>query len=81
MPKTKIKLGDELQDVVTKVKGIAIGEVHYLDGTHYYILQPPVADDDRKPPEHYAPNNYCKRIGDGVQVAPLPPMGFVGRAD
>lgn len=82
MPKTeKLKLGDELEDVVSKVRGIAIGEVYYLDGTHWYILQPPVGEDDRKPAEHYAPDNYCRRIGSGVYPDPNPRvMGFNARS-
>lgn len=76
MPKKKIKLGDEVQDVVSKVRGICTGEVNYLDGTHYFIIQPPVGEDDEKPREHYAPDSYCKWVGDGVYPSTKPIMGF-----
>ena len=81
MPKTeKLKLGDELEDVVSKVRGIAIGEVSYLDGTHWYILQPAIGEDSVKPPEHYAPDGYCRKIGSGVYPDPNPPvLGFHAR--
>lgn len=81
MPKTeKLKLGDELEDVVSKVRGIATGRVEYLDGTIYWIIQPPVGEDSEKPREHYAPDCYCKRIGSGVYPNPNPPvMGFNAR--
>ena len=75
MPDEIIKLGDELEDVVSKVRGIASGRVEYLDGTIYWIIQPPVSEGD-KPAEHHAPDAYCRRIGDGVRVEPKPPIGF-----
>jgi hypothetical protein len=77
MPKRSIKLGDEAEDIVSKVTGVVIGEVKYLDGTLWWIIQPPIGEDDRKPPEHYAPKNYCRRVGDGVYVVPKPAMGFI----
>lgn len=76
MPKQKIKLGDEIQDVVSKAQGIALGYVKYLDGTNFWIIQMPVGEDDSKPREHYAPEGYCKRVGDGVYPKAKPQMGF-----
>lgn len=76
MSKKGIKLGDEVEDVVSKIRGIAIGHVFYLDGTEWWIIQMPVGEDDKKPVEHYAPVNYCRRTGDGVYPKPKPPVGF-----
>lgn len=76
MPKRKIKLGDEILDVVSKVKGIAIGYVKYLDGTNFWIIQMPIGEDDVKPREHYAPEGYCKYSGAGVYPVIKPPVGF-----
>jgi hypothetical protein len=77
MPKRSIKLGDEAEDIVSKVRGVVIGEVKYLDGTLWWIIQPAIGEDDRKPPEHYAPKGYCRRTGDGVYPSVKPVMGFV----
>lgn len=77
MPKRSIKLGDEAEDIVSKVRGVVTGEVKYLDGTLWWILQPPIGEDTEKPREHYAPKGYCRRIGDGVYISDKPPMGFV----
>lgn len=77
MATSAIKLGDEAEDIVSKVRGIVTGDVTYLDGTVWWILQPPVDESGEKPREHYAPKNYCRRIGDGVKVKPKKPMGFV----
>jgi hypothetical protein len=79
MPKQKIKLGDEIQDVVSKAQGIAYGRVEYLDGMKMWIIQIPIGEDDVKPREHYAPESFCKRVGDGVYPNTKPPMGFVAR--
>jgi hypothetical protein len=77
MAKTSIKLGDEAEDIVSKVRGVVTAEVKYLDGTEWWVIQPPIGEDTEKPREHYAPKNYCRRIGDGVYVKPKKPMGFV----
>ena len=71
-----IKLGDEAEDVVSKVRGVVIGEVKYLDGTTWWILQPPIGEDSVKPDAHYAPKGYCKRVGEGVYPTVKPVMGF-----
>lgn len=76
MPKRKIKLGDEIQDVVSKAQGIAYGFVEYLDGTKMWIIQVPIGEDDVKPREHYAPEGFCKYIGEGVHPHVKEPMGF-----
>lgn len=74
--KRQIKLGDEIQDVVTKAQGIAHGRVEYLDGTVYWIIQPPY-DAGEKVNEVHAPAQYCVYVGPGVYPEPKKVMGFV----
>lgn len=71
MPKTKIRLGNEIEDVVTKVRGIAHGHVEYLDGTTHWIIQPPIDESGAKMPEVYAPAEYCSYVGEGVHATPV----------
>ncbi len=76
MPKLKIKLGDEVEDVVSKVRGIAHGHLIYLDGTEYWLIQPPALENAELSKEVHASAAYCRRIGDGVYPKPRPQMGF-----
>lgn len=71
-----IKLGDEIEDVVAKVRGIAHGRVEYLDGTVYWIVQPGADDQGGAQKEVHCSDAYCKRVGDGVRIKPKPPTGF-----
>lgn len=81
MPKTKIELGDEIEDVVAKVRGIAHGRVEYLDGSVALIIQPPALEGSELAKEVHSQDAYVVRIGDGVRVKPKPPMGFHARAE
>lgn len=73
----KIKLGNEIEDIVTKAKGIAHGHVEYLDGTEYWIIQPPFVDGE-KVGEVHAPAQYCQFISEGVHAIPVKrQLGFV----
>lgn len=76
MPKKKIVLGDEIEDVVTKVRGIAHAHVEYLDGSEYWIIQPTALENAELAKEVHASAAYCRRIGDGVRPKPRPPVGF-----
>ena len=79
MSKKGIQLGDEIEDVVAKVRGIAQGHVEYLDGTSAWLLQPPYNQGERVPVVEVQ-DAYAIRVGDGVRVTPKPPMGFHARA-
>lgn len=79
MPKPKIKLGDEVEDVVSKVRGIAHGHVQYLDGTEYWIIQPPALENAELAKEVHASANYCRRVGDGVYLEQKKQVGFYAR--
>lgn len=75
MSKKSIQLGDEIEDVVAKVTGIAMGHVEYLDGSKAWIVQPPFAEGERVPSVEVQ-EAYAVRVGDGVRVTPKPIMGF-----
>jgi hypothetical protein len=76
MPKKKISLGDEIEDVVSKVRGIAHGHVEYLDGSEYWVIQPAALEGAELAKEVHASASYCRRVGDGVYPKPRQPMGF-----
>ncbi len=76
MPKKLIKLGDEVEDVVSKVRGIVHGHVHYLDGSEYWIVQPQALENAELAKEIHVSVAYCKWIGDGVYPKPVQPVGF-----
>lgn len=76
MPKKKISLGDEIEDVTSKTIGIVIGEVNYLSGAKYWIIQPATTDDNMILKEVYIADAYAKYHGPGVYPTPKPPMGF-----
>lgn len=75
----EIKLGDEIEDVVAKVRGIAHARVEYLDGSVYWIIQPPAEDGAVLAKEVHSQDSYCRRIGDGVRLKPKPKVGFHAR--
>lgn len=76
MNKKSIQLGDEIEDVTAKVRGIAIGQVKYLDGSKAWLLQPPFDEDGNRIATVEVQEAYAVRVGDGVRVAPKPVMGF-----
>lgn len=79
MPKSKIRLGDEIEDITSKTSGIAIARVEYLSGAIAWIIQPYTTDDNAMLRTQEVPDAYCKRVGDGVYPTPKPPMGFHAR--
>jgi hypothetical protein len=76
MAKKAIRLGDEIEDVTSKLSGIAVGRAEYLSGQVYWIIQPYTTDDNVALKPEYVPEAYCRRVGDGVYVKPKPIMGF-----
>lgn len=79
MNKKSIQMGDEIEDVTTHQVGIALGHAEYLNGGKYWILQPPVTEDNIAPREQFIPEAYVIRRGEGVYIKPKPPMGFHAR--
>lgn len=79
MSKKSIQLGDEIEDVTSGLRGIAIGRAEYLSGAVHWILQPPLDDGGMPQRDQYIPDAYIKRVGDGVRTAPKPEMGFHAR--
>lgn len=73
----QIRLGNEIEDIVSKVRGIAHGHINYLDGTEHWIIQPPTHE-GAKVAETYAPAEYCIYISEGVQEPQVKrQIGFV----
>lgn len=79
MSKKGIQLGDEIEDVTARVRGIATGRVNYLDGSKAWLLQPPYDEDGNRIAVVEVQDAYAVRVGDGVRVAPKPIMGFHAR--
>lgn len=79
MNKKSIQLGDDIEDVTAKVRGIAIGRVEYLDGSKAWLMQPPFDQDGNRIPVVEVQEAYAVRVGDGVRVEPSPVMGFHAR--
>lgn len=76
MSENGIKLGDMIEDVTSKLSGIAIGVTDYLSGQRNWIIQPYTTDDNVLLRTQEVPEAYCRRVGDGVHVEPQQPMGF-----
>lgn len=76
MATQKIQLGDEIEDVTAKVRGIAIGQVNYLDGTRAWLMQPQYDDNGRRIPVIEVQDAYAIRVAAGVRVEPKKSAGF-----
>lgn len=77
MPRSKkIRLGDEIEDVTAKLRGIAIGRIEYLDGSIAWLIQPPSEDERVLISRVEVQDAYAKQVGKGVYPDPKPPMGF-----
>lgn len=77
---TRIRLGDQIEDVTAKVGGIAIGRVEYLDGSKAWLMQPPYDDNGRRIPVVEVQDAYVKYVGEGVHVEATQSAGFHIRA-
>lgn len=76
MSKKAIKLGDEVEDIISKTVGIVVGRAEYLSGAVYWIIQPTTSDDNAMLRVQEIPEAYCKWRGDGVYPSTKPPTGF-----
>lgn len=79
MTQKGIQLGDEIEDVTAKVRGIVVGRVEYLDGSIAWLTQPPYDADGNRVATVEVQDAYAKKVGDGVRVQPKPTMGFHAR--
>ena len=79
MNNKSVQLGDEIEDVTAKVKGVAIGRVEYLDGSKAWLMQPPYDDNGNRIPVVEVQDAYVRRVGDVVYVEPKPVLGFHAR--
>lgn len=76
MAKKGIQLGDEIEDVTSKLRGIVIGRCEYLSGVNYWIVQPSTTTDNVVLREQYIPEAYCLRISAGVRIKQKTRIGF-----
>lgn len=76
MPRKKINLGDEIQDVTAKLSGIAIGRIEYLDGRIAWLIQPPSPDEKALMERIEVEDAYARKVGKGVYPDPKPLAGF-----
>lgn len=78
MPKKhdEILLGDEIEDVTLKIRGIVIARLEHLDGSLSWLMQPPCSSDGGYVQSIEVRAAYVKKVGDGVYVEPKPPLGF-----
>ena len=81
MPRAKIKLGDEIEDVTAKLRGIVIGRVEYLDGSKAWLIQPESPEQRTLLPRIEVQDAYAKKVGKGVYPDPKPPVGFYAGED
>lgn len=76
MSQKGIQLGDEIEDVTAKVRGIVVGRVEYLDGSIAWLTQPPYDTDGNRVAVVEVQDAYAQKVGEGVRVEPKPVMGF-----
>lgn len=76
MPRKKINLGDEVEDVTAKIRGIVIGRIEYLDGAKAWLIQPASPDERVLINRIEVQDGYARKIGKGVYPDPKPPIGF-----
>lgn len=72
-----IKLGDEVQDIITGFTGIVTAETNYLSGSRSLEVQKQISEDNKYPPSTWISSNYLKKISDGIHVEPqIKQFGF-----
>lgn len=76
MPKKKIRLGDEIEDVTAKLRGIVIGRIEYLDGAVAWLIQPESTEQRILIGRVEVQDGYARKVGNGVYPKPKPPVGF-----
>lgn len=67
--KEKIKLGDEIKDLITGLTGIAIARIEYLNGCIQFGLKARVKDAAVKEAE-YIDETQLKWVGHGINPKP-----------
>jgi hypothetical protein len=64
--KFKFEKGIEVQDVVTKFKGVIAWRVDFLTGCAQYGVQPPVDEKGEVPASKQFDENQLIKIGEGI---------------
>lgn len=65
----EIKLGDEIKDLITGLKGIAVARIEYLNGCIQFGLKARVGDAAFKEAE-YIDESQLKWVGHGINPKP-----------
>jgi len=66
----RIKLGQEVKDIITGYRGIAISQTHFLQGCSRIEVQAPVGEDGKIPDVGCFDEPQLVVIGDGVLKSP-----------
>lgn len=80
--KADIRLGNQVEDVVTGFRGIVVTRLEKLNGTAELGVVPEASKTDGKYPDiNYLPAEQLKKIGDGVLTPRAnASLGFRARA-
>jgi len=75
MKKKKITLGNEVRDIVTGFKGIAVARVEYINGCVQYCVKPQTGEDNKMPEGEYLDVQQLEVVSDGVTLELIPTGG------
>ena len=62
----EIMLGDEIQDRVTGIKGIATAKIIFLNGCVQYSIKPRADKDGKEITATFVDSQQIKRLGEGL---------------
>jgi len=74
MPKYSLKLGREVEDVITGFKGFVISKTEFITGCDRYEVQPRIDKDGMIPASENFDKEQLKVIGKGITL-PLDELG------
>ena len=71
MKEFKFDNGDEVQDIVTKIKGIIVSRGDYLTGCYRYGIQQPMTKKDTQPSEWVYVDEHILKLIKKEKVKPF----------
>lgn len=72
----KVRLGVEVENVTTGIRGIIIGHITYLEGTQAWLVQPRTNKNRGVDPVVEWSSAYVTYVGEGVHVKPVKHVGL-----
>lgn len=72
---TEIKLGSEVQCIITGYKGIATARLEYINGCIQYCVKPKAGKDGKMPDPEYIDVQQLKVTGKGLSLTSKPTGG------